>query len=295
MVNISEAQFENSHCIKVSNDRLTLWLSTDFGPRVLGLSLDGGENILVVLPDAKIPVDGAGDYTLRGGHRLWYAPEDPKTTYITDDDPVIVQENKNGIEVIQNVDQLTGIQKSMRIVLDKSDAMVKIDHKLSNQGSGEFKLAPWAITMLKPGGTGLIPLQTDFDDPHGLQPNRQLVLWPYTEVDSPYLVFKDRSITVIAKMEERALKVGAPNPMNWLAYKMGGTLFVKQAEYNKGMEYLDRGASSQIYCNPDLIELETLGPVVNLRPSDTVEHQEIWQIYGEGEWPEEIKALFEDT
>ena len=94
-------------------------------------------------------------------------------------------------------------------------------------------------------------------------------------------------------MTEGVLKVGSPNPSNWMAYAVGGVLFVKRTVYQKGATYLDRGASSQIYCNPDLIELETLGPVVNLKPGDSVGHQEIWQIYQEGHWPPEIFDIYQ--
>jgi hypothetical protein len=293
MVNISEVHFENSQCVKVSNDRLALWMTVDFGPRILGLSLDGGENLLVVLPDAKIPVEGTDDYSLRGGHRLWYAPEHPLTTYITDDLPVAVQSSENWVECIQPADQPTGIQKSIKVSMDESEAQVVLDHRLENLGEATIELAPWAITMLRPGGKGVLPLQKTLDDEYGLHPNRQLVFWPYTKLSSPQLELQDQCILVKANMDEGALKVGAPNPLNWLTYDLNGTIFVKRAEYKKGKKYLDRGASSQIYCNPDLIELETLGPVVQLAPSEKVEHREIWNVYSEGEWPGDIKEYFD--
>ena len=147
--------------------------------------------------------------------------------------------------------------------------------------------------MLRPGGVGLIPLSTDTDDEHGLLPNRQIVFWPYTDLKSPHLNLGNQGVAVQAVMEQGALKVGAPNPLGWLAYQLESLLFVKRAAYQAGGHYLDRGASSQIYCNPDVIELETLGPVVNLAPGEMTEHREVWQLYAEGDWPGEIKRLFE--
>ena len=292
MVEMKETVFEKQSCVQIYNDQISLWVTKDIGPRILGLSYLDGENMLVVLPDAKIPVEGAEDYSLRGGHRLWYAPENPKTTYITDDQPVEVKLTGNSLEVTQSVDLLTGIQKSWKILVDEKKALITIDHKLTNRGDKAFELAPWAVTMLGPGGIGIIPLQTDFDDEHGLFPNRQVVFWPYTEVKSNHLEIKDKAICVKANMTEGALKIGSPNSIGWLAYGIKGNLFVKRVDYKKGARYLDRGASSQIYCNQDLIELETLGPVVNLGPGDLVEHQEIWEVYPGGEWPLEIKELF---
>jgi len=39
------------------------------------------------------------------------------------------------------------------------------------------------------------------------------------------------------------------------------------------------------------MELESLGPVVDLEPGECTTHQEIWQVYPEGFWPEEISDL----
>jgi len=292
MTKTTNVSFESFECLKLENDRLSLWVTRDFGPRVLGLSLDGGENILAVLPDAKIPVEGAEDYSLRGGHRLWYGPEEPLTTYITDDLPVDISQNEGTVEILQPVDQPTGIQKSIRISLDEADPLVKVDHKLENLGKTDFQLAPWAITMLRVGGLGILPLNTDLDDEHGLQPNRQVVLWPYTDLKSSHISFDNKALFVKANMSEGALKVGAPNPKNWIAYALDSQLFVKRTNYEPGGKYIDRGASSQIYCNPSVIELETLGPIVYIKSGDYVKHQEIWQVYSEGEWPDEIQDIY---
>ena len=59
-------------------------------------------------------------------------------------------------------------------------------------------------------------------------------------------------------------------------------------DYPLDLKLPDRGASSQIYCDPDLIGLETLGPVTNHKPEISVGHQEICQIYMEDHWPVEI-------
>ena len=292
MAGYQEVSINGVGCAQIENRFYTLWLSLDFGPRVLGLSYRGSDNLLANLPDARIPVEGKKGYALRGGHRLWYAPERPETTYIADDQPPRVRESSEGIEFIQEIDQPTGIQKSWVIELAPEEDRVVIDHRLTNCGEGPFELAPWAITMLRPGGVGLLPLQEGLDDEHGLWPNRQLVFWPYTDLNSPYLQIINQGLFVSADMKEGALKVGAPNPRGWIAYRLEDLLFVKESHYKKGERYLDRGASHQIYCSPDVIELETLGPAAILAPGEAVGHQETWQIYPEDSWPEEIQRIF---
>lgn len=294
MAKIEQTEFEGFNCCSLENESLKIWITKDVGPRILGLSFLGGENLLAVLPGVKIPVKGADDYSLRGGHRFWYAPEKPETTYIADDQGVEISEIENGVELEQVVDLKTGIQKLWKVILDEKEARLSIVHKLTNHGEQIFELAPWAITQLKPGGTAVLPLQSDYDDEHGLLPNRQIVFWPYTELNSPSLILDDRRIVVKANISAGALKVGAPNPINWLAYDLDGSLFVKKAEYQAGSQYLDRGASSQIYCDPQVIELETLGPVGELAAGESVEHKEIWQVFSEGEWPPDIKERFKN-
>ncbi len=45
------------------------------------------------------------------------------------------------------------------------------------------------------------------------------------------------------------------------------------------MDYLDFGSSSECYCNPEFLELETLSPRTILAPGQSVSHREIWRLY----------------
>lgn len=152
MVRRSETQFEGFDCLKLENEHITLWITKSVGPRVIGLSAFEEENMLAVLPDAIYEYPGQEDYNFRGGHRLWYAPEQPETTYIQDDQPVGVEEIENGVKLVQSVDRPTGVQKSLGIRLADSRAEVEINHFLTNLGESAIKLAPWAITQIRPGG-----------------------------------------------------------------------------------------------------------------------------------------------
>jgi len=80
-------------------------------------------------------------------------------------------------------------------------------------------------------------------------------------------------------MREGALKIGFPNPAGWLAYAVDDTLFVKRAAYQPDADYFDRGSSSECYCNPRFLELETLGPRTVLAPGQSITHCEAWALY----------------
>jgi hypothetical protein len=116
-------------------------------------------------------------------------------------------------------------------------------------------------------------------DAYGLLPNRHIVLWPYTQISSPHITWGDRYLFVAATMRDGALKIGFPNPAGWLAYTLGDALFVKHAAYRPDAAYFDRGSSSECYCNPRFLELETLGPRARLAPGESLGHRETWTIY----------------
>jgi hypothetical protein len=283
MVTRTETRLGGYPCVKLENEALALWITRSVGPRILGLALQGGENLFAVLPDDSVECPGAGLFSFRGGHRLWYAPEDPRRTYLPDDSPVSIAETDNGLRITQPVEASTGIQKSLTVTLPGQGAgrapCVVVDHSLHNRGSSPVELAPWAITQLKPGGVAVLPQATALADEYGLLPNRHIVLWPYTRLNSPHITWGDHYVLVEATMQDGALKLGFPNPEGWLAYAVAGTLFVKHAHYQPEADYLDRGSSSECYCNPRFLELETLGPRTMLAPGGSVSHRETWTVY----------------
>src|SRR6266511_4651945 len=61
------------------------------------------------------------------------------------------------IRLEQPVEPGTGIQKAMVVTLDASGTGVTVRHTLTNRGQKPFELAPWALTVMNPGGTAIIP------------------------------------------------------------------------------------------------------------------------------------------
>lgn len=275
---ISETGHLNLDCIKLQNAALSLLIPQTV-LRVLALHENDGPNLFAELPHFTIPCPGAGELTLWGGHRLWHAPEVARRTYLPDDKPVAIEELANGVMVREPVEEQTGLQKGLHITLPDDSATVVIDHLLTNYGVWPVTCAPWAITQLRPGGTAVLPQPTTFADPDGLQPNRALALWPYTDVNNPHITWGNSAILVAAKLKEGALKLGFPGARGWLGYAWEDTLFVKRAPFNPQARYLDRGSSSQCYANDEFLELETLGPEVSIAPGETVTHREVWQLY----------------
>jgi hypothetical protein len=281
-MNSSLTDFAGYPCLKLDNGVVSLWLITSAGPRIIGFSLPEGGNVLVQLPDITLPAGGDQVYRLRGGHRLWHAPEDPVRTYVPDDLPPVIEEIERGVCATQPVENITGIEKQICVTLPDERPRAVVEHTLTNRGLLPVELAPWAITQLKPGGLGVLPQPTADT---GLLPNRQLALWPYTDINSPHIHWGNRFIFIEAKLQDEALKIGWANPDGWLAYAVDNTLFVKEAPYQAGAEYFDYGSSSECYCGEAFIELETLGPRVTLQPGESTTHREVWSLYANVDVP----------
>ena len=273
--------FLDLECVRLANQSLSLLVTRTVGPRIIALQLTGEKNLFAELPDVKLDCPGRGPLTLWGGHRLWHAPEEARRTYLPDDRPPAITQIENGLMVTQLVEEETGIQKSMAITLPEDRATVIVDHTLKNQGSWPVELAPWAITQVKPGGVAILPQRSVPSDPAGLLPNRQVALWPYTDMNSPHITWGNRFIFISATMSAGALKIGLPNPEGWLAYYSNRTLFVKEAPYDPQATYFDHGSSSECYCNDRFLELETLGPRTTVAPGEEATHREVWHVYGE--------------
>jgi hypothetical protein len=89
------------------------------------------------------------------------------------------------------------------------------------------------------------------------------------------------SSTLIRGAEDpHPFKIGVENRRGWLAYRRSGEVFVKWSRTHRDdADYLDRGASAQVYRNDRFIELETLSPLTVLAPGERIEHREVWRLH----------------
>jgi hypothetical protein len=269
-------QFLGIDCVTLQNSALSLMVTQSFGPRIISLRLNGGENLFAELPEETLDCPGVGKYHFYGGHRFWHAPEEPARTYLPDDDPVEIVLVENGLKVSQQVEVRTGIEKSMHISMPDNDPRVIIRHTLTNRGIWPVECAPWAITQMKLGGIAILPQSTKDT---GVLANRSLILWPYTDIKDAHIQLGNRYIFMRTGRETGAVKLGFPNPRGWLAYWINGTLLVKKAAFDPTAIYYDSGSSSECYCDHRFLELETLAPVSTIPPNGSVSHTETWEVF----------------
>ncbi|MFW6136159.1 MAG: hypothetical protein ACOC7N_04995 [Chloroflexota bacterium] len=266
-------------CYRLANDLVDLVVTAHVGPRIIRFGFVDGENQFWQDPDLLGCTGGEG-WVNYGGHRLWHAPEARPRTYAPDNDPVQVDDRDGTAHFVQPVEPNTGIQKTMEVHLHPDAARVDVTHRLRNTNLWPVTLAPWAISVMAPGGTGILPLPPRGAHPQNLQPNTRLSLWAYTDMQDPRWTWGTRF--VLLRQDPRAAtaqKAGTYAPQGWAAYARAGTLFVTTVTPVPGADYPDLGVNVELFTNSDMLEVETLGPLVKLEPGGDVSHVETWHLF----------------
>lgn len=279
---------------RLSNATVDVFVTTDIGPRIMGYRLKNGENILAEMDTEAGEVTDFGKWRPYGGHRLWHAPEVVPRSYVPDSEPVNYEIKDNSIRLTQKTEAQTGIQKEMLVTLADSGSEVTILHTLTNHGQWDVELAPWALTIMRGGGTEIIPNEPYISHTEKKLPARPLVLWNYTDLSDPRLTYGPK-FTRLATDSNRnnPIKLGVLNTLGWAGYALGGNLFIKRFPYVEGADYPDMGCNFETFTTGDFMELESLGPLVKLAPGASVSHEEKWNLVSGFTVPEKDEELSE--
>jgi hypothetical protein len=253
----------------IQNEHLRLDYLTTTGPRIIGLFANGLEGNLLAETPAVHWSTPHGEYYLRGGHRLWTAPEDPFYNCPEDGLEVI---DENDCVILRGLVDASGLQKEIAIRLEKNT--VHLSHRVTWHGKEPIRFAPWAITQLRLGGMAILPmLKTE-----GLLPDRKLVFWPYSDIKDERHEFHNDLIVVHGRAADHAFKLGNYNPLGWVACALENVLFLKRFPVNEKGKYPDLGCNVEVYVKDSYLELETLGVLKTLSTHESITHEETWEI-----------------
>jgi len=103
-----------ANCYRVSNGEIEVMVTSDVGPRIIRFGFVGGPNLFKEFPD-QLGRTGEEKFQLRGGDRVWKAPEDPIATWAPDNVPVDVRVTPNGLIAREPIEPLTNLQKEIEI------------------------------------------------------------------------------------------------------------------------------------------------------------------------------------
>ena len=274
MEKIEYAGWKN--CVKLSNGEIELVVTTDVGPRVIRVGFVGGQNLFKENKD-QLGKTGGDTWTPYGGHRFWHAPEVAPRTYALDNSPVKYEWNGKTLKLIQPVEEENRVQKQIEITLDAEENHATLVHRLINNNPWDIEVAPWCLSVMKENGRAIFPHEEYRPHPDYLLPARPLVLWHYTDMTDPRWVWGVRYFQL--KQDPNATtkqKLGLMNTLGWAAYYLDGDLFLKRFPFDPDATYPDFGCNCEMYTDPDMIEVETVGPLSKLAAGGAVEHVEHW-------------------
>ncbi len=260
----------------LANPALELVLTTDVGPRLISLRAPGGTNVFKNFPE-QLGGSGEQEWLIRGGHRPWIAPEEEALTYVLDNSPVPFQlEGDHGVRLTNPGVAPWGLRKELVVTLDPARPTVSVTHVVHNDGARPQTVASWGPSVMAPGGVGIFPLPPLGEHPRDLLPNRVMIAWPYTDLSDPRWTIGRRFILLRHSTDLGPTKLGLAHTEGWAAYLLGDTLFLKTVPHDPRATYTDLGCNFETFTNCDMLEIEVLGPCVELAPGASTSHTEQW-------------------
>jgi hypothetical protein len=271
--------------LKLSNDAVELIVTLEVGPRIISFRPFDGRNVFKVVAEQS-GKSNESDWKIRGGHRLWTAPEDfdrtvdgRSLTYVLDNSPVEHRiEGEHSGRVSHTMNHPEKIHREMIVTLEASGPKVTVEHHVTNRGDAPLEFAPWALSVMAENGYAIIPKPPLGSHPKDFLPNQFIVVWPFTDLSDERLRL-GRRITKLSQTGRHPLKFGLRHTEKWAGYVLGDQLFLKTIPLIEGAIYPDTGSNFETFTNHEFLELESLGPIKKVAPGETVSHFERWVVF----------------
>ncbi len=272
---------DTKNSLRISNGVVELILTTDYGPRILkyGFVGDPEENNLFGRWDGVTARTPLGDWHIRGGHRLWIAPEATPKSYDPDNRPVPFRIEGSLVFLEPEPEPHTHIRKALTVILDKTGTGVEVIHRLTNEGLFPVEMSVWAVSVMNTGGIAIFPQPPFVPHSEKVEPVRPLAMWAYTDFTDPRWTWGKRFLAL--RQDPQASdpqKIGFLNREGWAAYARQGVIFTKYYNVEPDARYPDFGVNTEVFTNAQMLEIETLGALNCVEPGDTIGHSERWEL-----------------
>jgi hypothetical protein len=268
--------------LKLFNDSVEVIITLEVGPRIISYRPLDGQSVFKLV-DEEAGQSKEEGWRIRGGHRLWIAPEDfgqkDGLTYAPDNSPVEhAIDDEFTVRVSQLIENPAKIRREMVITLERNGPKVTVEHRITHQGGAALELAPWALSVMAPKGYAVIPQPPSGTHPRDYVPNRVIIAWPFTDLTDERLRVGRRLIW-LRQAKRPPIKFGLRHTEGWAAYVLVDHLFMKSVPFVAEGVYPDLGSNFEAFTNAEFVELETLGPLKRISPGETIVHQESWVVF----------------
>ena len=256
------------------NGTVELVIPLEYGIRIGHFSFVGGENVFYEQPSDMKELTTPDGWRLRGGHRLWLAPEN-EDTYCPDNAPITYDVQGEEIILTQKPDARIGVVKSLRLSFGK-DASVRLTHKIVNCNQHSITRSLWAISVMEKGGTEYIPLGQRAG---GMSPWHHISWWDHTSLGDERATYEKEQIIIRHLPIDKPYKIGVGCPKGPVRYINGSVIFEKSYDFKNDVTYPDGEVSFETFFCRHMAEIESLSPLYTVAPGESAEHQETWKLY----------------
>ena len=256
-----------------NNGIIEVGVPLSYGLRIGHFSFCGGDNVFFEQPSDMKELSTEAGWRVRGGHRLWIAPESEKV-YYPDNEPICYEIIENGIEIRQKEDSWLHVKKSMEILF-LGESELKVLHKIENTGKEKLYCSAWAISSMAPGGIEYIPLEIRDG---GMDHLHRISMWDFTSLGDIRAEYTREQIKVTHLPINERYKIGIGHPCGSVKYENKGVTFVKSFPIRMDQKYPDGDVSYETYLCRHMVEIESLSPLKEILPGESIEHQEIWKL-----------------
>src|SRR5260370_19770973 len=241
------------NCYQVSNGEVALIVTGDVGPRVIRFGFVGGQNLFKEFAD-QLGGTKEEKFQLRGGDRVWKAPEDPVATWAPDNMPVEITITATGLIAKAPVEPLTSLQKEIEVRMAPSGTEVTVLHRITNRSLFTLEYSVWALTMMAPGGTAITGFPPRGKHPANLEATNPLVMWASTNLSDKRWSFTKNYLALRHDPgNSEAQKLGLFNPNTWRVYVLNGEAVLKRAHANSAETFPDFGCSFQTFTTHEFL------------------------------------------
>lgn len=273
-----------NHCLELNNGHIRLIATTEVGPRILFSGAPGGPNLFKEIPEQagqskpRRAHPQSRDWLPWGGHRLWVAPEGDHC-YDADNLPLQVETlGPDAVRLTAPAEPAHGWQRGLEIHLIPGQPRARIIHRLTALRTLATPCALWTLSIMDAGGTAHVPQPPLGEHPRDLLPNRNLILWPYVSLQDPRLSLGHERWEIRQDPARSALKIGLLHRLGHVDYLNKGWRFTTHFPPVENTPYPDMGVNCEIFTNPEILEVESLSPLLTPREGETATHAIEWSI-----------------
>jgi hypothetical protein len=231
--------------------------------------------------DGQAPNWNAKEWINFGGDKTWPAPEADWSKYTRrkewrpppafDALPLEARVSQNDLVLTSPVDPYYGIRTERRVQLDPTQPVLTITTTYERVRGEPSNVSVWVITQLKEPEKIFVPRRSE-----SRLTNGYTLLIP----KAPPSLRVEKDWVSLNREPQAAHKIGADaGALLWVGPKHA--LLIESRHVSGAADYPDGGNSKEVYTNPDplkYIELETLSPLVRLKPGEKTREQNVYKL-----------------